>query len=287
MNVVQWIIRRLLFLSAVMTGGCGGLLVDGGIFPLPTIHLVNPTPASVGVAYEEVTFPTVDGSPLYGWFIPADNARATVLLHHGALGNRSAYTSFYAMIHRLGYHVFIYDYRGFGESLTLATLDQILPDADAALDYLRTRTEGGTGKIVLMGISMGTMPAITQATQNPPACVGLVLEGVAQRQSHPLAFLALGIVPSPEAFSHVPPEIDPYTHIEKVTMPKLFFQSPSDDVTPWNGTFEVFDKAIQPKRLVEVIGAHVNAVNIDPNYERQLDLFLSEVTADQSSASTP
>jgi fermentation-respiration switch protein FrsA (DUF1100 family) len=287
MDGAQRIICRLLFTAATLTSGCGGLLVDGGIFPLPTIHIISATPALHGVAYEDVVFPAVDGSPMYGWFIPADNARATVLIHHGALGNRSSYTHYCAMVHRLGYHVFIYDYRGFGESLAIATLDQILPDANTALDYLRLRPESATSRIVLMGVSMGTMPAIAQGANNEPNCLGMVLEGVAQKQSHPLAFVALGIVPSPEAFNRVPAVIDPYKRIGAVTIPKLFFQSPSDDVTPWDGTYEIFETAVEPKRIVEVIGAHVNAINIDPNYEVQLGLFLSEVTADTASSSVP
>ncbi|MDH4137348.1 MAG: hypothetical protein OEW09_11640, partial [Anaerolineae bacterium] len=40
-------------------------------------------PAQYGLAYEEVTFPSRDGLTLRGWFIPAPEARGTVVFCHG------------------------------------------------------------------------------------------------------------------------------------------------------------------------------------------------------------
>ena len=59
------------------------------MFPLPVIHLVTPLPRQFGLEYEDVRLTSANGQTLYGWFIPAEQARATVLIHHGAVVNRS------------------------------------------------------------------------------------------------------------------------------------------------------------------------------------------------------
>jgi hypothetical protein len=44
-------------------------------------HLRSPimhTPSEQNLAYEEVTFPSLDGVPLEGWFIPADGSEKLI-----------------------------------------------------------------------------------------------------------------------------------------------------------------------------------------------------------------
>jgi hypothetical protein len=43
----------------------------------PLLH----RPAEVGLIYEDVTFPSMDGVPLEGWFIPADSDRLIIHNH--------------------------------------------------------------------------------------------------------------------------------------------------------------------------------------------------------------
>ncbi len=263
------------------SSGCGGFLVDGGIFPLPTIHLVYPYPIQVGIPFESVTLTAENGLPIFGWWIPAENARATVLIHHGAVVNRSAHLSHYRLLHELGYHVFIYDYQGFGESFVLASLDTILDDANLALAHVQSRSGPGTDKIVLFGLSMGTMPAMAQCADAPERVVGLVLEGsFVQSQLPAFAYVLLGIQPSPLAFERIPPELDPVDHAPLVNMPKVFMHSLQDITTPISSSRQLFDLASEPKEFVELIGGHIDAVNVDPSYRAHLEQILADLTRD-------
>lgn len=277
-----------LIASASLSGGCGGFLVEGGIFPLPAIHLVYPYPIQIGIPFETVTLPTAGGLPIFGWWIPAQNARATVLIHHGAVVNRSSHLAHYALLHDLGCNVFIYDYQGFGESLVLATLGTILDDADAALAHVQSRTEPGTGSIILFGLSMGTMPALAQGSRSPERVVGLVLEGsFVQNDLPPFAFALLGIQPSPLAFERIPAELDPVHHAPLVAVPKYFMHSINDITTPMESSRRLFDLAAPPKQFIELIGGHIDAVNADPAYREHMERILNElVTASNPAGRT-
>ncbi len=52
-------------------------------------HPAETTPASMGVRYENVAFPSKGGRlTIRAWWMPAENARAVLILVHGANGNR-------------------------------------------------------------------------------------------------------------------------------------------------------------------------------------------------------
>ena len=253
-------------------------MVEDGIFPLPTIHWLWPTPAEEGLSYETVKTESINGQPIYGWFIPAEGATATILFNHGALFNRSLYVGHIKLFHDLGCHVLIMDYQGFGESVTLARLDTVLDDADAALAYLRARPEAGTDRIVIYGISMGTLPTLAQGAAGPEGVVGVIVEGVIQqRRLSDWGYFLLGILPSPEAFDRFPPELDPFTHVGEIILPKLFIQSLEDEITPFTGAEELFEMAVEPKTLVESIGFHGLSIGTDPAYEKHVQTFLDKV----------
>ncbi len=281
MRARQWFRGGVLTLPLLVSTGCGGFLLDEGFFPLPTIHVVFPTPAEVGLPYEQIDFDAGDGNRLPGWFMPAENARAVVLFHHGALFNRSVYVNHFRLLHDLGCHVLAYEYQGFGESLTLARIETILGDADAALAHLRQRGDPGTEKIVLFGISMGTLPALAQAAAQPEGVVGVIVEGVVQQQFlSGFGYSLLGIVPSPENLTNLPPELDPSANVPQITMPKLFIQSIEDAITPFVGAEILFNAAPEPKTLIQSFGTHGLGVYTDPNYGQYLGEFLASVTGD-------
>jgi pimeloyl-ACP methyl ester carboxylesterase len=97
------------------------------------------SPADHGLDFEDVTFPAEDGTPLEGWFVPADRAGAgVVIVNHPRFFSRSGLPSHLepwrsmnagtgndievdlvpdlAVLHAAGYHVLAYDLRNFGLS---------------------------------------------------------------------------------------------------------------------------------------------------------------------------
>ncbi len=269
-------------LAASSGTGCGAFVTEAGIFPLPTIHLVYPVPAQVGIAFETVLLDSPSG-PMFGWFIPAEGASATILIHHGAITNRSQYLAHYVLLHEMGYHVFIYDYQGFGENFNVATIGNILGDADRALQHLQQRDEPGTEKIVIFGLSMGTLPSMAQAARSPDRVVGVMFEGsFVQETLPPFSYLALGIVPSPLAYTRMPAALDPETNVAAITLPKLFLQSRDDFITPFDSATELYDRAPPPKAFVPLSGLHTYSVIFDLNYGPSIKAFLDTLTKEDN-----
>jgi len=50
-------------------------------------------PSSVGLAYDDVTFPSEDGVPLEAWFIPRDGSRKLVIANHPRFFSRYGFPS--------------------------------------------------------------------------------------------------------------------------------------------------------------------------------------------------
>lgn len=254
--------------------------IGDGFFAPPAQNLILFSPDVLGLSYEAVELAVDSPVPhvAQGWFIPADAAAGTVLLHHGSLFNRSAYFDTYALLHDLGWNVFVYDYQGFGESDQQPSLESLVPDADAALAYVQQRAGEAGRPIVLFGISLGTLPTLAQAARSPDGVAGVVLQGsFVPDLLPPKSYLLAGIVPLPEVLARLPQELDPYQHIEEITLPKLFLQSPQDLTTPIAGARRLFDLAVEPKQFHEIFGGHALAPVLDPRYREYVAAFLDEI----------
>lgn len=268
-------------LAACLLNGCAVEPIEEGWFTPPAQKPILFPPSAAGLAYEPIEIDAPAGHTIYGWFIPAGDAPATVLINHGAVFNRSLLPQYYLLLHDLGYNVMVYDYRGFGDSPGLADLGTLIPDADAALRYVQGLSEPGTERIVLFGVSLGTLPTLAQAARSPDRVVGIVLDGSFVPESLPPWSLPLvGVIPFPDVIEKVVAEhaeLDPHRYIEQITLPKLFVQSPQDLVTPFFGAEQLYELAPEPKQLVEVFGGHGLPPILDPHYAEHVRAFLNRV----------
>jgi pimeloyl-ACP methyl ester carboxylesterase len=150
---------RLPVVLAVLVGAV--LLV----FPTaPALYVTNvprpsvgdATPRDKGLAYRDVRFRTTDGVTLSGWYVPARNGAAVVLLH-GASSTRSAVLDHAAVLARHGYGVLLYDARGHGGSTGRAMDFGWYGDLDVAgaVSFLAAREEVDPDRIGAVGMSMG------------------------------------------------------------------------------------------------------------------------------------
>ncbi len=284
--------RRVgLWIAAVplLVSSCAVESIEPGWFTPPAQETILLLPSAVGLEYDSVEFDVPDGRTLYGWLIPADDAPATVLINHGAIVNRSTLLSHYRMVHDLGYNVMVYDYQGFGESSGFANLGTLIPDADAALEYVLSRSDPGTDRVVLFGISLGTLPTLAQAAQPLPGVVGVIVDGSFDGYSLPLtSYLAVGVIPFPEVLQKVYaayPELEPTQYVGLIMLPKLFLQSPQDVVTPLAGARQLFERATEPKHFCEVFGGHVLSSVLDRGYTDCVATFLDGVVRGSMTAS--
>ncbi len=125
------------------------------------------TPKSVGVAYENVKFQSLDGVLLAGWFAPAKDAKAVIILCHGFPGTRSEVVNHLAFLRKAGFDVFAFDFRGRGESEgnTCTIGYHEVNDLLGAVRYLRERPDTKSQKIGVLGLSMGGAVCIMGAAR--------------------------------------------------------------------------------------------------------------------------
>jgi hypothetical protein len=125
-------------------------------------HVVDKTPASVGIGFEDVRFDATETGQtrLNGWWIPADpklpHPPAAILYLHEARGSLSDALPDLAALHALGYDVFAFDPRGFGKSQWVRPSEHSwIQDAEAALYYLASVRHIGPSHLVLIGRGLG------------------------------------------------------------------------------------------------------------------------------------
>lgn len=116
-------------------------------------------PDDFGLTYEEVEFsPRGDDSiTLRGWWLPQDDAIATVIYVHGLDRNRAERLPLLSDLHDAGFAVLTFDLRGHGES------DQVQigagfyeqHDVRGAIDFALNEKEVEPGKLLAMGQSFG------------------------------------------------------------------------------------------------------------------------------------
>jgi dipeptidyl aminopeptidase/acylaminoacyl peptidase len=120
----------------------------------------GPTPVPSRFAGgESVSFTSADGIKLHGWFIPAAGGAvgAPTILHvHGNAGNIESHIGFTEYLPAAGFNLFIFDYRGYGQSEGSArTRGPLIDDTNAALDALLARNDIDRNRIGLYGQSLG------------------------------------------------------------------------------------------------------------------------------------
>jgi pimeloyl-ACP methyl ester carboxylesterase len=143
-------------------------------FQFPDRENAGLTPASFNVAFEEIAFQARDGVPLKGWWVPAPQARGTVVLVHGLNRSRIEMVKKVPFLHQAGWNALLFDLRHHGESGGSASTfgDRERLDVQAAREFARTRT---AAPVVLWGVSLGAAAA-TLAAASDPTVAGLVCD---------------------------------------------------------------------------------------------------------------
>ncbi|MDD5039734.1 MAG: alpha/beta hydrolase [Patescibacteria group bacterium] len=117
---------------------------------------------------ERLTFTATDGLALAGAFIPGTNG-ATIILLHGYGRSKEQMLPQASFLNKAGYAIFMFDFRGSGESqgkyITFGAREQ--RDLAGAIAYLRTRKDVDLSQIGLLGFSMGGAVAIMKSGDIP------------------------------------------------------------------------------------------------------------------------
>jgi dipeptidyl aminopeptidase/acylaminoacyl peptidase len=124
--------------------------------------------AERGLAFEEVSFRSFDGTRLDGWWFDAGRDRPTVIALHGVSKNRTDMVRFAIALGAAGINVLLFDGRGHGKSegrfVTYGFYEK--RDVEAAIDFAVADKGVSDLRIGLAGISMGAAITLQVAAAN-------------------------------------------------------------------------------------------------------------------------
>lgn len=273
--------RTLLQIALALACGYGVLVAYVFFFQARLIYFPavgggpRVTPADIGLAYEEVRFHAADGPGLHGWYVPAAEARATVLFMHGNAGDIRHRLDTMAFFHRLGLSVLIFDYRGYGDSEGRTTEAGTYADAQAAWRYLVEERGTPPARIVLFGRSLGASVAAWLAGRVRPAA--LIMESTFTSAPELAA----------QYYWYLPVRLlariryDTRAALAAVQCPVLVLHSAEDEIIPMAHGQALYQAAREPKRFVALRGGHNEAFFVSQAvYAQALDDFLRELVSD-------
>ena len=164
-----------LALAAALQSGCGGddapadrprAEVTATPTPTPT-----PSPPPPAPRARSVRFRAADGEPVAGKYTPAGEGAPAVVLLHEIRGGPDQWSPLIPYLHEAGFATLAY------QSRASALEKERLPDALAAMRWLRGRQDVDPERVALVGASIGASTAVlamaTGARRSAQAAVAL------------------------------------------------------------------------------------------------------------------
>ncbi|NOU93508.1 alpha/beta fold hydrolase [Paenibacillus sp. LMG 31456] len=225
----------------------------------PHIDPLRSNPAlSFGAAYENIQFPSLNGSSnLSGWFIPAESLAEkskTVVFSHGYGGNREEiWVPLYSLakeLHKQNYNVLMFDY---GYVQPKESVTGGIRESQELLGAIKYAKEYGSGEVYVWGFSMGAGTALQAALQTKDID-GMILDSTFILEPDTLYHNMIQVANLPK-FPSQPlvhlffPLLNgvslnqiPYDKVKeaKYSMPIFFIHSKNDERAPFEMAQEVF-----------------------------------------------
>ncbi len=233
------------------------------VYPEGLYGTVHP---SMGIA--DCWFTTADSVKLHGWYMESPDPIATLLLSHGNAGNISHRLDLMRRLHRAGFNVFMYDYRGYGRSDGSPSEKGIYLDGRAAFDHSTTLPGVDPTRIILFGTSLGGAVSVDVVKDRSPAA--LILEATFSSGKD----LAQALYPFLPVTVFMKSEFNSIEKIRSITIPLLIIHGTDDSIVPLRLARRLFDAANEPKEFYEIAGADHNDtyfVGRTPYFEKIAD----------------
>lgn len=188
--------------------------------------------------FEEINIPTSGNVSLHGLLFRAQKpAKGLVFYLHGNGGSLEGWGYMSEVYTKLGYDLFILDYRGYGKSAgDITSMDEFLEDVRTAYKAMAKRYP--EHKITVVGFSIGTGPAAWLAAKERPKSL------ILQAPYYDLASVAV------KRFPMVPMFLLRYNfttsdYLKKVKCPVYLFHGTADKVVGYENSVKI--KAENPK----------------------------------------
>ena len=250
--------RRLMAIPVTVLVLGAGFLLLVSVFQRSLIYFPFrevPSPEEMELTgVETVSLSTADGLSLAGWFLatPATAPSGTVIVFNGNAGNRAYRAPLAAGLVDRGYHVLLFDYRGYGGNEGAPSETGLLTDARAARAYLVGRPDVDATRLVYFGESLGSGVAIALAAEHQPAALVLrsPFTSLADVGRFHYPFLPVRLLLK-DRFASL-------DAIGRVASPVLVIAGGGDRIVPVHQSRRLFDAIRGPRTLVIIEGADHN-----------------------------
>ncbi|MDJ1179111.1 alpha/beta hydrolase [Roseofilum sp. BLCC_M91] len=213
------------------------------------VEEITRTPADFNLDYEDVWVESVEpGVKLHGWWIPNSASNRVLLYLHGNADNIGTNAYHAGRFYHLGFSVFLFDYRGYGQSQgEFPTEKQVYDDTDTIWDYLVNERGIAPEQIVVYGHSLGGAIGIELATKHPQIS-HFIIEGsfTSLRRMGDYRYPLLNILPIDLLLQN---QFNSLAKVPQLKMPTLFIHGQQDTAVPSFMSEELFAAAPEPKKL--------------------------------------
>ncbi|WP_241270470.1 alpha/beta hydrolase, partial [Salmonella enterica] len=184
---------------------------------------------------------------------------------HGNAGNMSAHWPLVSWLPERNVNLFMFDYRGFGESEGTPSQEGLLDDTKSAIDYVRHRADVNPERLVLLGQSLGG--------NNVLAAVGHCVGCANMRYADQAGIRAIILDSTFLSYSSIANQMIPGSgyllddrysadrNIASVSpIPVLILHGTADHVIPWQDSEKLYALAREPKQKIFIPdGDHIDA----------------------------
>ena len=266
-----WIVSVTLLLSA-----CTNFL----FYPIKTYPV---TPDDAGVDYEDLFIDSYDGTKLHGWKLYAeDELRGSILFFHGNGDNVSTQLPATYWLAKTGYDVYVFDYRGYGQSEGTVGLDETILDMESMIAYTVDQLPKDD-RLIVMGHSLGgAMSIYTVAHSKHKDRLKTLITVEAFSDYHDIAQEAMSkswlfwLFQWPLSFT-IDNSYRPLDAVGDISpVPVMILHSEEDQMIDIQHAERLYTAANQPKSFVKIEGNHNNIFTKPANRSVLID-YLSDL----------
>jgi pimeloyl-ACP methyl ester carboxylesterase len=227
----------------------------------PNYHFPFPGP------FEERWIPATDSTRLHGLLFTTPAPKGLVFYLHGNAGSLASWGDVAPVYTRLGYDVFMLDYRGYGKSGgVISSEKQLISDVEAAYEHLKVQYP--ENQIVVLGYSLGTGLAAWLAAHYQPKLL------ILQAPYYSFQDLAKHFYP------WVPGSLLRYhmrTHelLPQVKAPVVLIHGDQDEVVYYGSSLKLKPLLKPTDRLITLPGIGHNGMTEMPIYQTIIRSILS------------
>ena len=224
--------------------------------------------------FQEVAISTDDGETLNAWFLERSDAVATTIYFGG---NDFLMVTSHMLLdayRHIPVNVFLFDYRGYGQSSGDPTVHGVMNDARAAYQFAKNEVQSGNDKIIVHGHSMGSFLSAYIADEEDVA--GYILESPISEVNQWTRRLVPWIA-RPFLRFNIDDSIKDQNNLERLArnnIPLLIMGGSNDEVTPFRMAEDLYEASASPqKTLVKITGGTHSDLPKSVEYRRALQDF--------------